>query len=466
MLKFTDSLALVLVLFTMGCRPTSYNVILFYADDLGWKDLSIQGSDYYQTPYIDKIAAEGMRFRHAYSNAPNCAPSRACLMTGLYTPRHGIYTVSNAARGESINRKLIPVENKTRLDSTFTTLPHLFKEKGYQTAIAGKWHLSENATDYGFDANFGGHHRGAPRSYFAPYQNPQLPDGPEGEYLPERLCDEAKKWISDHSEHPFFFYYPFYLVHTPIQPKESLEREYENIPKGVLHDNAAYAAMVAAMDLAVGEIIQLLEELRIKNNTLVIFTSDNGPMGAMSVAKPLRGSKGMLYEGGIRVPLLVQWPGVIQPGSTNDEPVIGSDLFATLADLLGLDQAKSDGVSLLPLFRGRSFKPRPLYWHFPAYLEMYDRDRAFEDSHDKPHFRTSPVGAVRSGSWKLLQFFEEDDLELYNLKDDPGEQIDLAEKQVEIRDSLLQTLMHWRREVGAPVPRTKNPEYRAGGQIE
>lgn len=440
------------------------NIVLFYADDLGWMDIALQGSKYYETPNIDRIALEGMRFTNAYANAANCAPSRACLMTGLYPSRHGIYTVGNPARGKPKNRKLIPIENKITLDTTLLTLPTFLKSKGYQTAIAGKWHLSKDPTKYGFDANFGGFEKGHPKSYFSPYKNPYLSDGLEGEHLPDRLANEMVNWIKQQQQ-PFFAYFPFYSVHTPIQARPDLVKKYQSKAPEKYHNKPEYAAMIEAMDSAIGKVLHTIDSLNLSDNTLLIFTADNGAHGGQTLSRPLRGAKGMYYEGGIREPLFIKWAGKVKPNTINHTPVIGSDLFPTITDILGdktvLNQL--DGVSLLPLLQEKIIANRPLFWHFPAYLEMYKNDRAFEDSYGKPWFRTPPVSVIRAGDWKLLEYFESGALELYNLKEDIGEQRNLAKINPQMTKKLHQQLKAWRSQTNTPVPTELNPAYELEG---
>lgn len=437
------------------------NIVFFYADDLGWMDIAVQGSKYYETPNIDRIALEGMRFTNAYANAANCAPSRACLMTGLYPSRHGIYTVGNPARGKAKNRKIIPIENKRVLDTTLLTLPAFLKTKGYQTAIAGKWHLSKDPTDYGFDANFGGFQAGHPKSYFSPYKNPNLSDGPVGEHLPDRLANEMVNWIKKQQDQPFFAYFPFYSVHTPIQARPDLIEKYQFKSPEQYHNKPEYAAMIEAMDLAIGKVLNTIDSLQLSDNTLIIFTADNGAHGGQTLSRPLRGAKGMYYEGGIREPLFIKWAGTIQPNTVNHTPVIGNDLFPTFADILEdkTVQKQLDGVSLLSLLQKKSIANRALFWHFPAYLEMYKKDRAFEDSQGKPWFRTTPVSVIREGDWKLLEYFENGELELYNLKADIGEQQNLAKTNPQKRNELHQKLKAWRKQTNTPVPMEINPAY-------
>ena len=433
------------------------NIVLFYADDLGYTDLSCQGSNYYETPNIDRLAREGMTFTQAYAGAANCAPSRACMMTGSYAPRHGIYTVGNSDRGRAKDRKLIPTRNKTTLDSSFTTIAEALKSRGYQTCVAGKWHLSEDPTKDGFDANFGGTTWGHPKSYFSPYKNPFLKDGPEGEHLPERLGREVSGWITEHSDKPFFVYLPFYSVHTPIQAPARLTEKYEKKSPDGFHSNPKYAAMIESMDSAVGRVLKTLDDLKLAQNTLVIFTSDNGPLGGVSAADPLRGSKGMFYEGGIREPFLVRFPGRTPAGTKNPSVISQIDLFPTFLEISGAktDQIL-DGISLLPAFQGEILPERPLFWHFPAYLEG---QRELRGSASRI-FRTTPCSVIRKGDWKLIQYFEDDSTELYNLATDLSEKNDLSQQNPAKTTELLKELKAWQASTKAPVPTEKNPKYR------
>ncbi|MCG8309254.1 MAG: sulfatase [Cytophagales bacterium] len=441
------------------------NIILFYADDLGWTDLGVQGSDFYESPAIDRIAREGITFTNAYANAANCAPSRACLITGLYTPRHGVYTVKNSDRGKSIHRKLIPTKNTTVLDRKFKTLPGVLKENGYTTCIAGKWHLSDDPIPYGFDENFGGGHRGAPGSYFSPYKNPALPDGPTGEHLPDRLSTEVSDWIRKNAQRPFFVYFPFYSVHTPLQAREDLVEKYMEKKPGEFHDHAKYAAMIEAMDQGVQKVMNTLDELKLTDNTLVIFTSDNGPYGRASVAEPLRGGKGMYYEGGIRVPFFVKWPGVVRAGAVSHAPILGMDIFPTLTEVIDVSiDADLDGESLLPILDGRKKAlDRALFWHFPAYLQMYRADRSFDDSHDAPYWRSTPCGVIREGDWKLIEYFESGKTELFNLKNDPGERNEMGSVKPKKKAEMYAKLKKWQQQTAAPVPAELNPGFRQPG---
>jgi arylsulfatase A-like enzyme len=419
----------------MSVRP---NVLVFLVDDMGWSDPGFAGEEQFDTPNMDRLARNGMLFSSAYVNAPNCAPSRASLMTGLYTPRHGIYTVNNSDRGKSSRRQLIPTSNTTVLEERFVTLAEALRAGGYETAMFGKWHLGEDPTTQGFDRNGGGDQRGSPKKgYFPPYGMPTLPDGPEGEYLTDRLTDEAIAFLGEERDDPFFLYLSHYAVHTPIQAKEQ---------------GAGYAGMVASVDESLGRILDTLAELDLAENTLVVLTSDNGALSDKTSMAPLRGQKGTIYEAGLRVPFVVRWPGRVQAGTTMERPVIGSDLYPTVLDAAGLSAPyELDGVSLIPLLvNSGDLDPRALFWHFPAYLEPYG---------DSTEFRARPCAAVRKARFKLIEFFEDDRLELYNLFTDPGETENLAESYPEKRDELLEEMRMWREETGAPVPTERNTEF-------
>eukprot|EP00095_Tigriopus_kingsejongensis_P000439 snap_masked-scaffold3337_size9153-processed-gene-0.4 protein:Tk00439 transcript:snap_masked-scaffold3337_size9153-processed-gene-0.4-mRNA-1 annotation:"aryl-sulphate sulphohydrolase" len=433
------------------------NLVLIYADDLGYTDLSCQGSKFYETPHIDRIAREGMTFTQAYAGAANCAPSRACLMTGQYTPRHGVFTVGNSARGRARNRVLVPIENKATLHPKFITLAEALKSEGYRTCLAGKWHLSEDPRQDGFEVNFGGSGRGNPKSYFSPYKNPALKDGPVGEHLPERLGREVAGWIKANAEAPFFAYVPFYSVHTPIQAPKKWIAKYQKKEGHGSHRNAKYAAMIAAMDEAVGVILKTLDDLKLAENTMVVFTSDNGPHGSFSRAEPLRGVKGMYYEGGIREPFLVRHPGKIVAGARNVTPISQIDLYPTFLELAGVARPERlDGVSLVPALQGKPLPERDLFWHFPGYLQSYQPDA---DSASRK-FRTTPCSVIRRGDWKLIHYFEDGAQELYDLKTDLSEKVNLVKTEPEKARELATALTAWQREVKAPIPTKKNPQYR------
>jgi arylsulfatase A-like enzyme len=427
------------------------NIVFIFIDDLGWRDLGCYGSKYYETPNIDKLAGQGMRFTSAYSNAPNCAPTRACLISGQYTPRHGVYTVGSPERGKADLRKLIPIKNKTNLDSKIFTIPQALKAVGYRTACIGKWHLGEKSPfrpeDRGFDVVF----RRTRRSHFMP----------DGQYLTDRLTNEAVKFIEQNRDKPFFLYLSHHAVHTPIQAKEELIEKYRKKKPTAVHNNPTYAAMIESMDQSVGRVCEKLDELKLSGSTAVFFFSDNGGYANATSMSPLRGSKGMLYEGGIRVPMIACWPSRIKAASVCDVPVIGIDFYPTFLEIAGAAKPSGhilDGESLIPLLtRSGNLIRNAIFWHFPAYLEPYNDSQW--------PWRTTPAGAVRKDDWKLIEFFEDGSLELYNLKDDIGETNDLAKTKPAKAKELHKMLVEWRKSVNAPVPTEKNPKYAPAARL-
>jgi arylsulfatase A-like enzyme len=441
------------------------NIVLILADDLGYGDLSSYGSDFFRTPNLDALGAQGMRFTNAYANSPNCAPTRAALLSGQYAPRTGMYTVNSPKRGPDEQRVLIPATNQRSLASGVVTLAESLQAVGYATCHVGKWHLGKGAETgpegQGFDVNIGGNQKGHPASYFSPYRNANLADGPEGEYLTHRLTNEAIAFIREPREDPFFLYLPYYTVHTPIQPHaEDLGRIAKRTP-GEVHNNARYGAMVEGMDDQVGRILAALEALELDGNTIVIFLSDNGGKSPETDMLPLRGSKGMLYEGGIRVPMVVRWPGVVPTGSVSAEPVITLDLYPTLVAAAGGDLPKGpiDGVDLGPLLRDpdSDLKRDALFWHFPAYLNGY---KGMADEGYRTGWRATPSSAIRAGKWKLIEYFEDGKCELFDLASDPGEKFSLAQKNPEKKEELLSRLHAWQAATGAPTKFAKNPAYK------
>ncbi len=466
-------LALSNCLFATGCissensaqgsiRRKPPNIIFIYIDDMGWRDVGFMGSQYYETPNIDNLASQAMVFTNAYANAPNCAPSRACLLSGLYGPRHGVYTVDTSSRGQSKQRKLIPIKNTTVLDSEIITIAEAIKPAGYISASIGKWHLGNDPKfgpiGQGFDVNVAGYSAGHPvKGYFVPYNNPELSDGPPGEYLTDRLTDEALKFIVTNKDKPFFLYLPHYAVHTPLQAKQKLIDKYKKKTGSNGQSNPKYAAMIESTDQGVGRIVNKLDELSLTDNTIVFFFSDNGGVKGITSNQPLRGGKGMLYEGGIREPMFVRWPGVVKPGTISDTPVIGIDMYPTILEMTRARKPKGkllDGESIVPLLKGqKSLSRKAIFWHFPAYLQG-----KAEGARD-PHFRTRPAAAVRMGDFKLIEYFEDGALELYNLKEDISERNNLAGKMPEKTAELHKLMLAWRKKVNAPVPTELNPDY-------
>jgi len=436
------------------------NFVFILIDDLGWKDVGFMGSRYYETPNIDKLASQGMHFTNAYANAPNCAPTRACLLSGQYSPRHGVYTVGTPERGDTRLRKLIPTPNERTLDPRIVTIAEALKPAGYVSASIGKWHLGTDPKlgpiGQGFDVNIAGDQHGhPPAGYFSPYELPNVENAPEGEYLTDRLTAEALNFIEENHDRPFFLYLSHYAVHMPIQAPESLIEKYRQKAGTEGQNDPDYAAMIENVDTNIGKVLDKLDELDLTENTVVVFFSDNGGHGNVTTMSPLRGSKGQIYEGGIRVPLVARWPGVIQLNSTSDVPVIGLDFYPTFLEMAGIDTSSEqplDGQSLVPLLRGTGDLNREaLYWHFPAYLEPYNNEQW--------PWRITPCSAIRKGDWKLIEFFEYEELELYNLREDIGEQRNLSEQNPEEVKELLQDLRSWRKEMQAPVPNMLNPDY-------
>ena len=439
------------------------NVILINADDLGWSDLSLMGSNYYETPNIDKLAESGMTFYNAYASAANCAPSRASMLSGKYTTEHHIYTVGNSERGNKKTRKLIPIKNNKILDLDFILISEMFKSEGYTNGIFGKWHLGPEGfypEQSGFDFNIGGCEKGGPGpgGYFSPYENPKIEDGPEGEYLTDRIGNEVVKFIENNQNSPFFAYVPFYSVHTPIQSKEQYQEKYLNKTSDKYHNRPDYAAMIQSLDENVGKILNKIEELELSEKTLIIFTSDNGGIRSISNQYPLRAGKGSYYEGGIKVPLIFSWKNKIKSQSKSLERVVNIDFFPTLKNIIGYknDSLELDGVDISPIFQEEKIEERALYFHFPIYLEAYNvqKDNGFD-----PIFRTRPGSVIIKGNWKLHHYFEDNNLELYNLKNDISESNDLSKENTEKTLELFIDLKIWRDHRKAPIPNKLNPDY-------
>jgi len=444
----------------LATSQTKPNVIFFLVDDMGFMDVGFNGQKYFQTPNIDKMAADGMIFTNGYANASNSAPTRACLISGKYCPRHGIYTVNNSDRGAIADRRLIPTPNTEILNTNFYTVAEMFKATGYITGSFGKWHLGAGASTgpqgQGFDVNVAGSESGSPNSYFSPYNLPELTNGPTGEYLTDRITDEAINFITTNKDKPFFAYIPHYAVHTPVQGKDDLKAKYESLlPQNLSPRSPAFAAMVESVDQSFGRILNQLKTLGIEDNTIIVFFSDNGGHSSYSSMKPLTGHKGMLYEGGIREPMAIKWPAKIQAGTKCDVPVIGTDFFPTFKEIIGgiVPQGHVfDGVSILPLLTQQGqIADRAIFWHAPHYLEKY--------SNDLFKFRCTPSTAMRKGDWKMIQYFEIGNIELFNLKNDISETNDLAEFMPEKVQEMLQEMNQWRSSVNAPVPSTPNSGF-------
>ena len=442
------------------------NVLFIFLDDYGWRDCGFMGSDFYETPNLDRLASEGMVFTNAYAGAANCAPSRACLLSGQYSPRHEIYNVGTKLRGNPKHSRLKHIPGTDVLPTNSRTWAHLVRDAGYRTGTIGKWHLSNDPLPYGFDFNFAGTHSGSPpRGYFPPHsQAPGLDGSPKDQYLTDRLSDEAIKFIDRNASHHWMLYLTHFAVHTPLQAKQELVDRYENKPKGELHQHAVMAAMIQSVDEGVGRIVEKLDELKLSDKTAIVFTSDNGGYGPATSMAPLKGYKGTYYEGGIREPFFIKWPGVTKPGSRCETPIINVDLLPTFCEMTGATIPNGqavDGESLVPILRGQdNLADRAIYWHFPAYLQSYARTNEQRD----PLFRSRPCSIIRQGDWKLHEYFEDNGLELYNLKNDPGEANDLSKSNPEQREKLHAKLKEWREQVNAPVPSEPNPRFDANAE--
>ncbi len=434
------------------------NIILINVDDMGWKDVGFMGSEYYETPNIDYLAGQGMVFTNGYAAASNCAPSRACLMTGKWTPRHGIYTVNSSERGHSKDRKLVPTVNTEILAEEHEIIPKVLKKNGYTTCHAGKWHLSKDPLEYGFDLNIGGGHNGLPISYYPPYKNVKIEKG-NSQYLTDLVMEKAIEFV-DTIASPFFLYYSPYAVHTPIMPVDSLLHKYEKKLAWNGQGNPNYATMVDNLDRNIGLLIKKLKEKKLFDNSLIVFTSDNGGLYGITKQKPLRAGKGSYYEGGIREPFFFVYTEKIKPNTKNDLPITNLDIFPTILEYAGIEnsQLQLDGNNLSSILeRKTETLERPLFWHFPIYLQAYNES---DNENRDPLFRTRPGSVVRYGNWKLHYYFEDNGVELYNLSEDIGELNNLALKNPVKRDELLGLLKNWWKQTNAPIPNILNPNYK------
>jgi arylsulfatase A len=439
------------------------NVIFFLIDDLGWTDLSCMGSKLYETPHLDRLASQGMKLTHAYSACTVCSPTRAAVLTGKYPAR---LHITDWIAGHVRPHAKLKVPDWTKyLPLEETTLAELLKDAGYATASVGKWHLGGpeyEPTRQGFDVNIGGTQAGSPPGYFGPAKLPGI-ELSQGESLTERLTTEAVKFIEANRERPFFVYFPHYTVHTPLQAKPEVVEKYraklerlrvegyddQTRPRDFQQqhpqNHPVYAAMIESMDDSVGAVMKALDDLKLADDTIIVFTGDNGGLMIATDNRPARVGKGSAYEGGVRVPLLVRYPKAIAAGSTSDAAVMSIDYLPTLLELCGLPAAKHpiDGVSFASVLKQSGPLARQeLFWHYPHY---------------HPGGAT-PYGAIRQGDWRLVEFYEDNRVELYNLREDEGERTDLVMKDPSRTDALRQRLHAWRSEVGAQMP-TPNPDY-------
>jgi len=462
-------LCLLLILGGANSAAGKLNIVFILIDDMGWTDLGCYGSRYYETPNVDRLARQGMQFSDAYAASCVCSPTRASILTGKYPGRLHITHAIPIQGAERIKEPLPLLEAiyKKNLPLEEVTIAETLKDAGYVSASMGKWHVCWDREFYpehqGFDLNVGGNNMGNPGNYFFPYNGKwrmtpkhpftrwnTLPDGENGEYLTDRLTDEAVAFIEKNKDRPFFLYLSHYAVHTPLQAKKKIIAKYEEKPATEHHGNPTYAAMIESVDKSVGRVVKRLEKLGLTEKTVIIFTSDNGGHGRITSHYPLRGNKGNFYEGGIRVPLIVKWPGVVKPESKCKVPVISTDFYPTILAMAGLAQRPKqhvDGASIVPLLKqDENIRRDALYWHYPNYIGAGHPGGA------------RPCSVIRRGDWKLIESFEDNRLELYNLKDDLGEQEDLASSMPEKTQELHRMLKQWRAEAKVQMPK-RNPDY-------
>lgn len=466
------------------------NVVVILADDLGWADLSSFGSTFYETPNLDKLASAGTRFTQGYATCPVCSPSRASMMTGKYPVKTG---VTDWIRGRQENGKALPFEKMIAPPTAYqlaleeNTIAEYAVQQGYKTFFAGKWHLGEEEKYWpgyqGFQVNKGGWSKGSPSAkindstggYFTPYANPELSDGPKGEYLTDRLTDESISFIESSKQSPFFLFFSLYAVHNPLQAPKTLIKKYEakqqqaplkmnerfakdedwmkyenGWKRRLVQDNPVYAAMIENMDWNIGRLLNALKQAGVDDNTLVIFTSDNGGLstaeGSPTVNGPLRAGKGWLYEGGVRVPLIMYWKGKTTEGSVSDMPVCTADFFPTIAKAMNERYRKdssTDGENIFQMLASPGkYKIRPLFWHYPHYSNQGGK----------------PGSAIREGNYKLIYNYEDESMELYNLANDMGEKNNIAAANKATVNRMKQQLFKWLQKNNALVPH-KNPGY-------
>lgn len=461
--------------FSLWADKPSTNFVFLLVDDMGWADIGANGSRFHETPHIDKLAASGMRFTQGYAACPVCSPTRASILTGKHPVRVDI-TDWIPGQGNNARNKLLHPKDRDNLAHSEVTIAEALKEHGYQTFFAGKWHLGDKGhwpEDQGFDVNIGGHHRGSPPGgYYAPWKNPALTARNSGEYLTERLTDESIKFLEERDkDKPFLIYLSYYNIHTPIQPYKKriahyeakaekmfkgptpTQQEHEGLSR-MRQDNPALASMVAAVDDSVGKLLGKLEELKMVDNTVVVFFSDNGGLSTLGRGRsgpgcnlPLRASKGWLYEGGVREPTIIRAPGVTMPGSVSKKPIVSMDFFPTMLELAGFPSRPglhTDGKSLIKQLQGDDSGQRTLYWHYPHYHGS----------------GWKPGASIRDGDWKLIEFYHYDKFELYNLATDPGEQKNLAQKEPKMASRLRAKLKSWQNKMGAKMP-IPNPAFKS-----
>jgi len=455
------------------------NIIVILVDDLGWQDVGYMGAKFFETPNIDQLAADGIKFMQAYASGPNCAPTRACLMTGLYTPRHKIYTPGGRAKGKpEYMRLLVPatqrkdkvLEKKARkqfevtndLNSDFICIPEVLKQSGYTSARLGKWHLGLDTQ--GFDISSGDGIGGPTVKSYGDID------------VAENLTNRSLQFIEDNKDKPFFLYLCHWDVHTPYKARSSVVEKYQTkldamcateqreleqrIPACVNAHIPTYAAMIEAVDTSVKRVVAKVADLGLERNTIIIFTSDNGGFQGVSQLAPLRGTKGSLFEGGVRVPACARWTGQIKPGSISETPISSVDFLPTLASLGNAPLPTTqpvDGTDISPIFFGDKIKDRSLFWHYPLYLKGIGLEFNLPDG-KTDSWRGFPSTSLVRGKYKMIQFLEDKSFALYDLSKDPGEQNNIIESMPELALRLKKEIRDWQKSVNAPIPTTPNPE--------
>lgn len=444
------------------------NVVFILIDDLGWKDLGCYGSKYYQSPNIDRLADEGIRFTNGYAACNVCSPTRAAIMTGKYPARLLLTQWLPSGRWSATENRLREGRYVSNLPLEEVTIAEAMRESGYRTAFMGKWHLGTETYYYpehqGFDINVAGRDYGAPGSYFYPFtgkwkipttgktlrKETPLP-GKQGDYLIDRLAEEAENFIRESQDKPFFLMLSHYAVHSPLQGKPDKVARYEQVANEKRQGKPAYAAMVESVDESVGRLMKTLRELKLDEQTMVIFTSDNGGFAKATNNSPLRANKGSNFEGGIRVPVIIKCPGLTTPGSVSNVPITSTDFYPTILEATGRHlrtHQHVDGRSLVPILTGRGSLTRDaIYWHYPHYNQ---------------HPQSFPSGAIRAGKWKLIEAFETSELSLFNLADDISESNNLVDDEPLMVEKLHEKLRAWRHDVGAD-PMKPNPEFKGDG---
>lgn len=444
------------------------NIVFIMADDLGWKDVGFMGAEFFETPHLDKFAKEGMIFTAAYSGGPNCAPTRACLMSGTYSPRHKIYTPGGKAKGnpkymrllvpakgrkdKTLNKKadgLFPITND--LDPNFVCIPEILGPAGYTSARIGKWHLGKDTQGFDISTANG---KGGPEGNFYSDVN-----------VAESLTDRAVQFIDDNKNKPFFLYLTHWDVHTPIKARKDVVEKYKEKLKSLSKKqqkrfNPTYTAMIEAVDTSVGRVVSKIDELGLSEKTLIVFTSDNGGLNHYAQLEPLRGEKGSLFEAGVRVPTFMRWPGKIEANTTCKTPITSVDYLPTFAKLANAKTPTfqpTDGTDISPLMHGETIDSRDIFWHYPLYLK--GRGLTIDiPSGEKYSWRGFPATALRNKKWKAIHFFETNHVALYDMETDEAETTDVSKKYPRVTKQLTQTIQNWQRETNAPVPSEPNPK--------